>query len=396
MSTRLPVKAGDHKPMALHVTTTDISLELLLGPQLEAFAAAGWEVVGASAPGEHVEALRRRGIRHEPVRHLTRSMDPRSDLLAARELFGLFRRLRPDVVHTHNPKPGWLGRPAARAARVPAVVNTVHGLYAQPTDRWTRRSAVALLERGAAAASHAELVQNPEDVATLRRWGVPRRRLTTLGNGIDLDRFDRREAMAGERAELRSEWGIADDVPVVVTVGRLVAEKGYRELFEAHRRLRVAGSNHELVVVGPADTAKADGLTEAELRRAGDDGVRLVGYSDQPERYYATADLFVLASYREGFPRAAMEAAAMGLPVVATNIRGCRQVVDEGATGLLVAPRDEAALTAALGTLIDDPNRRSSMGAAAALRARAEFDQRRQIEITLETYRRLLPDRSPC
>ena len=121
-----------------------------------------------------------------------------------------------------------------------------------------------------------------------------------------------------------------------------------------------------------------------------------MGYSDQPERYYATADLFVLASYREGFPRAAMEAAAMGLPVVATNIRGCRQVVDEGATGLLVAPRDEAALTAALGTLIDDPNRRSSMGAAAALRARAEFDQRRQIEITLETYRRLLPDRSPC
>ncbi len=288
------------------------------------------------------------------------------------------------------------GASGGSGGAVPAVVNTVHGLYAQPTDRWTRRSVVALLERGAAAASHAELVQNPEDVATLRRWGVPRRRLTTLGNGIDLDRFDRREAMAGERAELRSEWGIADDVPVVVTVGRLVAEKGYRELFEAHRRLRAAGSNHELVVVGPADTAKADGLTEAELRRAGDDGVRLVGYSDQPERYYATADLFVLASYREGFPRAAMEAAAMGLPVVATNIRGCRQVVDEGATGLLVAPRDEAALTAALGTLIDDPNRRSSMGAAAALRARAEFDQRRQIEITLETYRRLLPDRSPC
>ncbi|MBK7324192.1 MAG: polysaccharide deacetylase family protein [Candidatus Microthrix sp.] len=170
------------------------------GPQLEAFAAAGWEVIGASAPGEHVAALEARGIRHEPVHHLTRSMDPRSDLRAARELYGLFRRLRPDVVHTHNPKPGWLGRPAARAARVPAVVNTVHGLYAQPTDPWARRSVVAVLERGAAAASHAELVQNPEDVATLARWGVPGAGLTTLGNGIDLGRFDRREAMAGSAA----------------------------------------------------------------------------------------------------------------------------------------------------------------------------------------------------
>ncbi len=382
--------------MVVHVTTTDISLELLLGPQLEAFAAAGWDVIGASAPGEHVAALEARGIRHEPVHHLTRSMDPRSDLRAARELYGLFRRLRPDVAHTHNPKPGWLGRPAARAARVPAVVNTVHGLYAQPTDPWARRSVVAVLERGAAAASHAELVQNPEDVATLRSWGVPRRRLTTLGNGIDLDRFERREAMAGERAQLRSEWGIDDDVPVVVTVGRLVAEKGYRELFEAHRRLRDAGSNHELVVVGPADTAKADGLTEAELDRATDDGVRLAGYSDRPERYYAAADLFVLASYREGFPRAAMEASAMGLPVVATDIRGCRQVVDEGRTGLLVAPRNAAALTAALEALLGDPDRRAAMGTGAASRARTEFDQRRQIDITLATYRRLLPDRSPC
>ena len=97
----------------LHVTTTDISLELLLGPQLEAFAAAGWDVIGASAPGEHVEALEARGIRHVSVEHLTRSMDPRADLRAARELYRLFKALKPDVVHTHNPKPGWLGRPAA-------------------------------------------------------------------------------------------------------------------------------------------------------------------------------------------------------------------------------------------------------------------------------------------
>jgi glycosyltransferase involved in cell wall biosynthesis len=383
------------QPTVVHVTTTDISLELLLGPQLEAFAEAGWNVMGASAPGEHVAALEKRGIRHVPVAHLTRSMDPRADLRAARELYRLFRRLRPDVVHTHNPKPGWLGRPAARAARVPAVVNTVHGLYAQPADGRALRTAVRVLERGAATCSHAELVQNPEDTATLARWGVPAQRLFDLGNGIDLARFDRREDMADERRGLRAEWGVAEDTPVVVTVGRLVAEKGFRELFEAHRRLRRSGSNHELVVVGPTEAGKADGLTEAEVAEATADGVRLVGFSDRPERYYAAADLFVLASHREGFPRAAMEASAMGLPVIATDIRGCRQVVDDGVTGVLVAVKNTDALEVALRALLDDGGRRRALGVAAAQRARDRFDQQHQIDLTLDTYRRLLPERAP-
>ncbi len=382
-------------PAVLHVTTTDISLELLLGPQLEAFAAAGWNVIGASAPGEHVAALEARGIRHVPVEHLTRSMDPRADLRAARELYHLFKDLNPDVVHTHNPKPGWLGRPAARAARVPAVVNTVHGLYAQPTDGLAIRTVVRTLERGSAACSHAELIQNPEDTATLARWGVPEERLFNLGNGIDLGRFDRREAMADERRELRSGWGVSDETPVVVTVGRLVAEKGFRELFEAHRRLRRSGSNHELVVVGPTEAGKADQLTEGEVAQAAADGVRFVGFSDRPERFYAAADLFVLASHREGFPRAAMEASAMGLPVVATDIRGCRQVVDDGVTGTLVPVKDVAALEGALRTLLVDEARRSATGTAAAQRARDRFDQREQIDLTLATYRRLLPEIAP-
>jgi glycosyltransferase involved in cell wall biosynthesis len=382
-------------PSVVHVTTTDISLELLLGPQLEAFAAAGWNVIGASAPGEHVAALEARGVRHVPVEHLTRSMDPREDLRAARELYRLFKELKPDVVHTHNPKPGWLGRPAARAARVPAVVNTVHGLYAQPSDGRTLRTMVRVLERGAATCSHAELIQNPEDTATLARWGVPSERLFDLGNGIDLDRFDRRAVMAGERRKLRDEWGVAEDTPVVVTVGRLVAEKGFRELFEAHRRLRRSGSNHELVVVGPTEAGKADGLTEAEVAEATADGVRLVGFSDRPERYYAAGDLFVLASHREGFPRAAMEASAMGLPAVATDIRGCRQVVDDGVTGVLIPVKDAAGLERALRLLLNDPARRHTMGAAAAQRARDRFDQQHQIDLTLDTYRRLLPERAP-
>ena len=182
---------------------------------------------------------------------------------------------------------------------------------------------------------------------------------------------------------------------MVVTVGRLVAEKGFRELFEAHRRLRRTGSNHELVVVGPTEAGKADGLTEDEVAQATADGVRLVGFSDRPERYYAAADVFVLASHREGFPRAAMEASAMGLPVIATDIRGCRQVVDDGVTGLLVPVKDSTVLETAIRSVLDDHARRDAMGGAAAHRARDRFDQQEQIDLTLETYRRLLPERAP-
>ena len=102
----------------------------------------------------------------------------------------MFRRLRPTIVHTHNPKPGLYGRVAARIARVPIVVNTVHGLYAQPHDRLSRRIPVYGLERVGGLFSHAELFQNPEDIETLMSLGVPRRKLTLLGNGVDLSRFD--------------------------------------------------------------------------------------------------------------------------------------------------------------------------------------------------------------
>ena len=121
-------------PLVIHVATTDMSLELLLGPQLAAFAAAGYRVAGASAPGPYVDALEARGIEHLPLGHATRSMAPAEDLRALRELVDLFRRHRPAIVHTHNPKPGVYGRIAARAARTPVVVNTVHGLFALPGD----------------------------------------------------------------------------------------------------------------------------------------------------------------------------------------------------------------------------------------------------------------------
>jgi glycosyltransferase involved in cell wall biosynthesis/ribosomal protein S18 acetylase RimI-like enzyme len=373
-----------------HVTTTDISLELLLGPQLEAFARAGYDVVGVSAAGPFVPALEARGIRHVPLRYATRSWAPMRDARALGDLVEVFRELRPAIVHTHNPKPGFYGRLAARIARVPVIVNTVHGLYALPEDRLRKRAAVYALERIGAACSHAELVQNEEDLAVLRRLGVPTSRVRFLGNGIDLTRFTP-SADAGETAWARAELGAGRDGVLVGVVGRLVREKGIDDVVAAAERLRGHTPEITFVVVGEADPARPDSMTASDRERAESVGVRFAGFRGDVHRLYRGMDVFVLASRREGFPRAAMEAAASGLPVVATDVRGCRQVVQHGVTGLLVPPRDPDALARAVADLADDARLRARLGAAAARRARYEFDQQRVIATTLDTYARLLP-----
>jgi len=378
----------------VHVTTTDMSLALLLGPQLRAFATAGYEVIGMSAPGEWVGQLEAGGIRHVPLRHATRALAPTHDARAFGELRALFRALRPDIVHTHNPKPGVYGRIAARAAHVPAIVNTVHGLYATPDDTRVRRAVVYTLERLAARCSHAELVQNPEDVEVLARLGVPRSKLHLLGNGIDLARFDPSRVSPDRTAQLRAEMGAGPDDVVCGLVGRLVWEKGYREVFAAAARLRVTAPQVRVVVVGPHDSDKPDAITDADLDRARRDGVTFLGLRHDVEALYAAMDLYVLASHREGFPRSAMEAAAMGVPVVATRIRGCRQVVDDGRTGRLVPVRDATALADAIADLAADSGLRLTLGEAARAKAQREFDQQCVIDTTLAVYERLLARRT--
>jgi glycosyltransferase involved in cell wall biosynthesis len=381
------------RPVLVHLATTDITFALLLQPQLHAFADAGYDVIAMSAPGPYVDELEHDGIRHVPVTHFTRRMALHHDALALVELHRAFRQLRPDIVHTHNPKPGVLGRLAARAARVPAIVNTVHGLYALPDDRAVKRAVVYNLERVAARCSHAELVQNPEDIPVLARLGITAPKVRLLGNGIDLARFDAGQAGA-VRAEVRQELGLDDDTVVIGAVGRLVAEKGYRELFTAAQAVTKELPNVAFVVVGMQDTDKSDAITAAEMADvSGRTNLRFLGERRDVERLYAAMDVFVIASWREGFSRSGMEAAAMGLAVIATDIRGCRQVVDDGVTGLLVPVRKPDALTTAIRTLATDAPMRARMGEAGVAKARREFDQQRVIDITLSTYDEVLARR---
>ena len=377
-------------PRVAHVTTVDLTARFLLMGQLRRLRDEGYEVTSISAPGPWVGDLEAEGIRHIAWRNATRAWSPGADLRAFLELRRILARERFDLVHTHNPKPGVLGRLAARATGTPCVVNTVHGLYATPQDRLPKRLAVLTAERVARWCSDLELYQSEEDLAWARRIGlVPARKSRLLGNGTDVSVFDPSAVPAERVAALRAELGIPPDAPVVGTVGRLVAEKGYRELFAAARDLREAFPEARVLVLGSGDADKADTLKEADLAAVAPNVV-LAGWRKDVRDLLAVMDVFVLASWREGVPRSAIEAAAMGRAMVLTDIRGCREVVRHGREGLLVPPRDPRALGEAILALLADPARRRAIGEAALARALARFDERRVLDTIVDSYRTLL------
>lgn len=354
-----------------HLTTVDMSLSLLLATELRVDVEAGFDVFGLSTPGPYVSDVTALGVTHVPLPALTRAWDPRRDLAASGELTRVLRRLRLDVLHTHNPKTGVLGRILGRLVGVPVVVNTCHGLWIAPSDRPAKKLAVLGAEAFAGQFSHAELYQNDTDRTTLSRWV---RRQRTVGNGVDLGRFMPDPAA---RAQVRAELGVTDDDVLVGGVGRLVAEKGVAEYAATARAL---AGRARFVWVGPVDDDKPDAVRDAQ------DGVELLGLRADMAAVYAALDVFVLPSYREGFSRSGMEAAASGVASVLTDIRGCREVGRDGQSLLLVPPRDAGALTAAVARLIDDAELRARLGSAARGRALAAFDQRGVAAASIQTY----------
>ena len=357
----------------VHLTTVDMSLALLLGTELEYDVGIGLDTYGLSASGPYVERVEALGVHHVALESLTRAWRPGDDLRATRELYDALRRLRPDVLHTHNPKTGVIGRVVGRAAGVPVVVNTCHGLWAGREDRLRKRAAVYGAEVAAAALSDAELYQNPEDRQTLGRF-VRGRKTRVVGNGTDLHRFARDRDQA---ARLRREWGIAPDELLVGGVGRLVAEKGVGEFVRVAQRMK---DDARFVWVGPADPDKSDAV-------AMEDGpVHFVGERADMAAVYNAFDVFVLPSYREGFSRSAMEAAACETAMVLTDIRGCREIGTHERDLLLVPARDVDALESAVGRLVADAGLRERLARAAGTRAREQFDQRRVARWSVETY----------
>ena len=346
----------------------DFTLFHFILPLMEAERAAGHDVVGVCTDGLWLKEVTARGFRTVAV-PFERNVNVLSHRRTYETLKQLFRAESFDMVHVHTPIAALIGRLAARRANVPRIVYTAHGFYFHDQMPAWKRWPVIGLEWLGGRMTDVLLTQAAEDAEAAQRYRLCKSGIIeAIGNGVDTTRFLPASDGGAARTALRAKLGTPHDKVVILAVGRLVAEKGFPELFRA-----VRGLDAELWVAGERLASDHAG---AVTPPSGVTNIKLLGHrSDVPELLRA-ADIFVLPSHREGMPRSIIEAMMSGLPVVATNIRGSREEVLPEETGLLVPIEDSGALRGALARLISDQKLRGKFGAAGRSRALSLYDEK--------------------
>jgi glycosyltransferase involved in cell wall biosynthesis len=367
-------KTGGSYMKVLAIVTVDIMAWVLLRPWLEGLQDAGFEVHLACAKGQYYDQLAGAGFIMHPV-SFRRTFNVFSHIIPFFELIAILRAGRFQIVNTHSPVAAAVGRLAAAFARVENIIYTVHGFYFH--DRMPRALAgpIIALEWLLGRWTEAFMFVSDEDRRTAQRLGIcgANARVCTIYNGVDVDLF----RPAADSDTLRIQHGLRDR-PVVGIVGRIVKEKGYREFLEMARGITESGIDATYLVVGDSLPSDRDqyGPTFRNAVRAAGLAERFVftGMTDRVSDYLRLMDIFVLPSYREGFPRSILEAMSTSLPVVATDIRGCREAVVHGITGYIVPPRDAGVLRNAVEQLLTNPELRKQMGREARRIAWEKYD----------------------
>ncbi len=376
----------------VHVTTVPMTLLFVAG-QVREMTRRGCVVSVVSSPGEELEAFgEREGARVFRV-EMARRITPLQDLRSIWRMYRYFRRIRPDIVHAHTPKAGLLGTIAGWLANVPVRIYHIHGLPCLTATglrrallRWSERTACALATRVLCVSASVREIAVAERLCRSRKITVL---LDGSANGVDATgEFDPRRWRVA-RMSTRTSLGIPREAPVIGFVGRIVTDKGIRELHNAWKELSKESPDLHLLMVGfcephdPLPTSIAEELFS-------DPRVHLTGRQSQVSPYYAAMDIVVLPSYREGFGVVALEAAAMELPVIATRVPGCQDAVVDGVTGSLIAVKDSTALADAIRRYLHDESLCAAHGAAARQRALAKFRPEALWDALHSEYLRLL------
>jgi lipopolysaccharide/colanic/teichoic acid biosynthesis glycosyltransferase/glycosyltransferase involved in cell wall biosynthesis len=384
----------------LQISAADVTIKKLLLPLIDRLNTEGYQVHIACSEGDYVSELRNKGYRVHTIT-IERRISPVSNFKSLWRLYRLIRKERFDIVHVHTPVAAALGRVAAWAARVPVVIYTAHGFYFHDNmSRWARRL-VIWLEKLLSSVTHLVFTQSQEDATNAVKEHIcPEDKVMYIGNGVDIESF------TADSQEARMKLGLSPQDKVVGFVGRLVGEKGILELIEAMHRVVRTIPEAKLMIVGDKLDSDRDGKTRQVISKlqAQDDlasRILFTGFIDEVPRAMAAIDLFVLPSHREGMPRTIVEAMASGKPVVATNIRGCREEVVPGTTGLLVPVKDPTALATAIISLLSDPKFARQMGDEGRRRASELFDERIVLERQVRAYaeiatKRLASQASPA
>jgi glycosyltransferase involved in cell wall biosynthesis len=371
---------GRKKPKLLFVVTEDwyfVSHRLQLAV---AACEAGFEVALATRVKKHGDIIRRAGISLIPFELSRRAGNPLLELMG---LFFLYRRERPDIVCHVALKPVFLGGLAGRLAGVRAQVNAVAGLgwlfiSQGRMARWLSLLIRLILARLLSAPRCRVVVQNPDDAELLKEAGMTESHLRMIrGAGVDTYEF----LPSSESPE-----------PVcVVLASRVLWDKGVGEFVEAARQLKKDGVKARFVLVGDPDPDNPAAVPDATLHAwQKEKVVEWWGHRDDMVTVFHAAHVVCLPSYREGLPKVLLEAASCGLPIVTTDVPGCREVVREGENGLLVPARDAKALSDALLRLIKNPELRAEMGHSSREIVLREFSSEKVIAQTLDLYEELI------
>lgn len=378
-----------------HITTVDLSLFYLLKNHLLFFKQNGYRVFGISAAGENVSKLTSEGITHIHVRMTRKWFTPFTDLLAIYKLYMILKKEKITIVHTHTPKAGIIGRISAKLAGIPIIIHTNHGFIFSDSKGF-KGILFFILEKIAGRCSNAIFSVNREDINFAVRkniWKVQQVSLLRGGLGRDLEYFDPQKINHEYIDDFKESNKIKIDSKVVGFVGRLVKEKGILDLFDAMRIVWEELPNVELVLIGDLDNSRNDAIDLNITKNIGfSSQCHFLGLKDNMPFYYSLMDIFVLPSYREGLPLSLIEASAMKIPCIATDIRGNRDVIKNNFNGLLVPSGSVDELAKAVIFLIKNEMQAKRYGENGRKFMLEHFNEIDAIESQNEIYKKLLKE----
>ncbi|MFZ5652558.1 MAG: glycosyltransferase family 4 protein [Bacillota bacterium] len=373
------------KIKVLQVCAVDFTLKNLLLPLVDRLSAEGFEVHSVCSVGPEISDLRARGYRIETVQ-IMRRISPLKNAAAIFRLFRYIKEKKFDVVHVHTPVAAIVGRIAARLAGVPLIVYTAHGFYFHDgMSRWKRELFIVIEKIMGRFFTDIIFTQSEEDRETALKKGIiAADRIFRIGNGVDLQKFTL-ENIFVSKEDKRREFNISQDAKVIGFIGRIVKEKGIVDLVQAFKKILLEISNARLLIIGDTLSSDRDVTAKQEVlslieKNSLEDKIIFAGYRKDINELLSIVDVFVLPSYREGMPRSIIEAMAMGKPVVATNIRGCREEVVDGRTGFLVPAGDPESLSTALIKILTDDKLAREMGREGRSRAMSEFNEKNVLD----------------
>jgi len=361
---------GAERPRVLFVATVDNHLEHFHLPAMALLRDMGYDVEAAAGSSGFAERIRSQGFAVTTLPFSKRLLNP-GNLVAGWRLLRMMRKRQYVLVHAHTPIAGVFARMAAHSARVPHVIYTAHGFHFHAHGRGVSNAFFLWAERVAARWTDVLITLNAEDFAVARSTMTSAKTRVEYVPGVGVDTVRYRPASDVEREHARGALGVADATFVVGWIGEIVRGKRPEDALEVMRLLAGAEPGSRLLMAG---VGRLEGTIGREVAKSGlSPSVRLMGWVEDVPRFLHCCDVLMMTSEREGLPKCLMEAMSSGLPVVAWDIRGCRDLIRQGENGFLVPFGDCSKMAARLHELAVNGALRASMGAAGRERVVADL-----------------------